>query len=118
MGQAGKRARHRHLGAGVSRGGGARGPAGASLRRRAGVAARSRRHHGGGARRRLYTNLITSGVGVTDQRLRQLADAGLDHVQISIQDSEPKSADLIAGYEGAYVRKRALASTWWPSSCR
>src|SRR6266446_6665426 len=57
----------------------------------------------------LYTNLITSGVGVTDQRLRQLADSGLDHVQISIQDSEPKSADLIAGYEGAYVRKRALA---------
>src|SRR5258708_19680592 len=57
----------------------------------------------------LYTNLITSGVGVTGQRPRQLADAGLDHVQISIQDSEPKSADLIAGYEGAYVRKRALA---------
>jgi PqqA peptide cyclase len=58
----------------------------------------------------LYTNLITSGVGVTDQRLNQLADAGLDHVQISIQDSEPKSADRIAGYEGAYVRKRALAA--------
>src|SRR5215510_47138 len=57
----------------------------------------------------LYTNLITSGVGVTDQRLRELADAGLDHVQISIQDSEPKSADRIAGYEGAYARKRALA---------
>jgi pyrroloquinoline quinone biosynthesis protein E len=58
----------------------------------------------------LYTNLITSGVGVTDQRLRELADAGLDHVQISIQDSEPKSADLIAGYVGAYARKRALAA--------
>src|SRR6266699_3090277 len=57
----------------------------------------------------LYTNLITSGVGVTDQRLHELADAGLDHVQISIQDSEPKSADLIAGYDGAYARKRALA---------
>jgi pyrroloquinoline quinone biosynthesis protein E len=55
----------------------------------------------------LYTNLITSGVGVTDQRLNELADAGLDHVQISIQDSEP---DRIAGYEGAYARKRALAS--------
>jgi len=67
----------------------------------------------------LYTNLITSGVGVTDQRLRALADAGLDHVQISIQDSAPKSADLIAGYDGAYVRKRARwRSTWWPSSCR
>jgi PqqA peptide cyclase len=58
----------------------------------------------------LYTNLITSGVGVTDQRLNELADAGLDHVQISIQDSEPTSADRIAGYEGAYGRKRTLAA--------
>src|SRR5580658_6486140 len=57
----------------------------------------------------LYTNLITSGVGVTDKRLNALADAGLDHVQISIQDAEPKSADRIAGYQGAYARKRALA---------
>src|SRR5580704_16461392 len=44
----------------------------------------------------LYTNLITSGVGVTDKRLGELFDAGLDHVQISIQDSEPQSADRIA----------------------
>jgi pyrroloquinoline quinone biosynthesis protein E len=58
----------------------------------------------------LYTNLITSGVGVTDRRLGELADAGLDHVQISVQDSEPKSADRIAGYDGAYARKRALAA--------
>jgi pyrroloquinoline quinone biosynthesis protein E len=58
----------------------------------------------------LYTNLITSGVGVTAKSLVALADAGLDHVQISIQDSEAKSADRIAGYEGAYVRKRALAA--------
>lgn len=57
----------------------------------------------------LYINLITSGIGMTDQRLSELADAGLDHVQISIQDSEPKSADRIAGYDGAYARKRALA---------
>jgi PqqA peptide cyclase len=57
----------------------------------------------------LYTNLITSGIGVTEKRLGELADAGLDHVQISIQDSEPKSADRIAGYDGAYARKRALA---------
>jgi PqqA peptide cyclase len=57
----------------------------------------------------LYTNLITSGVGMTERRLGELADAGLDHVQISIQDSEPKSADRIAGYDGAYARKRALA---------
>ena len=35
---------------------------------------------------------------------------GLDHVQISIQDSTPKSADHIAGYDGAFARKRALAA--------
>jgi pyrroloquinoline quinone biosynthesis protein E len=58
----------------------------------------------------LYTNLITSGVGVTDKRLGELFDAGLDHVQISVQDSEPQSADRIAGYDGAYARKRALAA--------
>jgi pyrroloquinoline quinone biosynthesis protein E len=57
----------------------------------------------------LYTNLITSGIGITAVRLGELADAGLDHVQISIQDSVPQSADHIAGYKGAFGRKRALA---------
>jgi pyrroloquinoline quinone biosynthesis protein E len=57
----------------------------------------------------LYTNLITSAVGITARSLGDLAEAGLDHVQISIQDAEPASADHIAGYEGAYARKRALA---------
>src|SRR5262245_1086819 len=52
----------------------------------------------------LYSNLITSAVGLTPQRLATLADAGLDHVQISIQDSEEKSADHIAGYNGASKR--------------
>jgi pyrroloquinoline quinone biosynthesis protein E len=58
----------------------------------------------------LYTNLITSAVGLPAERLRALADAGLDHVQISIQDSEASSADHIAGYDGAFARKRALAA--------
>ena len=58
----------------------------------------------------LYSNLITSAVGLTPQTLNALADAGLDHVQISIQDSEEKSADHIAGYDGASARKRALAA--------
>jgi len=58
----------------------------------------------------LYTNLITSAVGITSETLRKLADAGLDHVQISIQDSEPGSADRIAGYDGAFARKQALAA--------
>lgn len=58
----------------------------------------------------LYTNLITSGVGLAAKTLGVLAEAGLDHVQVSIQDSEESSADQIAGYEGAYARKRALAA--------
>jgi pyrroloquinoline quinone biosynthesis protein E len=57
----------------------------------------------------LYTNLITSGVGVTASTLESLVAAGLDHVQISIQDSEPDSADKIANYAGAFARKKALA---------
>lgn len=58
----------------------------------------------------LYTNLITSGIGLPVRRLEDLVHAGLDHVQISIQDSEPGSADRIAGYDGAYARKNALAA--------
>jgi PqqA peptide cyclase len=58
----------------------------------------------------LYTNLITSAVGIDANKLQLLAKAGLDHVQISIQDSETASADRIAGYKGAFARKSALAA--------
>jgi len=58
----------------------------------------------------LYTNLITSGVGLTATTLEALAEAGLDHVQVSIQDFAPQSADHIAGYKGAFARKTALAA--------
>src|SRR5256884_9598320 len=58
----------------------------------------------------LYINLITSAVGITDKTLGALTEAGLDHVQISIQDSENASADHIAGYDGAFARNRALAT--------
>ncbi len=58
----------------------------------------------------LYTNLITSAVGIGVETLRKLHACGLDHVQVSIQDSDPPSADRIAGYDGAYARKRALAA--------
>ena len=58
----------------------------------------------------LYTNLITSGVGLTGSRLQSLADRGLDHVQVSIQDAEQASADRIAGYEGGFVRKQEVAA--------
>ena len=58
----------------------------------------------------LYTNLITSAIGLTKETLGELAAGGLDHVQISIQDAEEKSADHIAGYGGALARKRELAA--------
>ena len=34
-----------------------------------------------------YTNLITSGVGLNETRVAELEGAGLDHVQLSFQDS-------------------------------
>jgi pyrroloquinoline quinone biosynthesis protein E len=48
----------------------------------------------------LYSNLITSGVLLDEARIRRLAQAGLEHVQISFQDSEPESANRIAGFAG------------------
>jgi len=57
----------------------------------------------------LYTNLITSGVGITTRTMRDLWEAGLDHIQVSIQDSDAVSSDHIAGYRGAFQRKHALA---------
>ena len=72
---AAERTRHRNLGAGVRRSRGAGRAAGASLRRRTRRAARSRRDR---RRRRiaagLYTNLITSAVGITAATLEKLAD--------------------------------------------
>jgi pyrroloquinoline quinone biosynthesis protein E len=45
----------------------------------------------------LYTNLITSGIGLNEQRLQALVSAGLDHIQISFQDSREEAANWIAG---------------------
>ncbi len=45
----------------------------------------------------LYSNLITSGVGLNEERLAALVHAGLDHIQLSFQDSAEGSANDIAG---------------------
>lgn len=45
----------------------------------------------------LYTNLITSGIGLSEKRLAALVDAGLEHVQLSFQGSRAELADEIAG---------------------
>jgi pyrroloquinoline quinone biosynthesis protein E len=57
----------------------------------------------------LYTNLITAGVLLSRARLEGLAARGLDHVQLSIQDIEPGSADRIAHYDGGHAKKREVA---------
>jgi pyrroloquinoline quinone biosynthesis protein E len=46
---------------------------------------------------KLYTNLITSGVGLDDDRVRALHDAGLDSVQLSFQSDLSDLSDEIAG---------------------
>src|SRR5436190_19651011 len=57
---------------------------------------------------KLYTNLITSGIGLDDNRLRALRDAGLDSIQLSFQSDEPSLADEIAGAR-AHERKLDVA---------
>ncbi len=54
----------------------------------------------------LYSNLITSGIAAPG-RIHRLAQSGLQHVQISLQDVDEAEADRIAGLGGAYARKRA-----------
>jgi pyrroloquinoline quinone biosynthesis protein E len=56
----------------------------------------------------LYTNLITSGIGLSEQRLQALVDAGLDHIQISFQDSREEAANWIAGAK-AHAHKLELS---------
>ena len=53
----------------------------------------------------LYTNLITSGVLLDEKRLRGLKDKGLDHVQVSFQDTDEANADRIGGYAGGHRKK-------------
>jgi pyrroloquinoline quinone biosynthesis protein E len=58
----------------------------------------------------LYTNLITSGVPLNQMRVDALAEAGLDHVQISFQDVDDVSGDRVAGMAGAQRKKREVAA--------
>ena len=57
----------------------------------------------------LYSNLITSAVLLTKDKLSALADAGLCHVQISFQGNEPIVADRVAGLKDAHKRKLEVA---------
>jgi PqqA peptide cyclase len=57
----------------------------------------------------LYTNLITSGIGLDNDRVGALRDAGLDSVQLSFQSDNADLADEIAGAR-AHQRKLAAAA--------
>ncbi|AXC14679.1 Coenzyme PQQ synthesis protein E [Acidisarcina polymorpha] len=55
----------------------------------------------------LYVNMITSGVGLTEERLALLVQSGLEHLQLSFQDIDEASANHIAGTR-AHALKLAL----------
>ncbi len=55
-----------------------------------------------------YSNLITSGYGLTEDKIIELKDAGLDHIQVSIQASTQELNDHLAGTE-SYQSKKQVA---------
>ncbi|SEA75776.1 pyrroloquinoline quinone biosynthesis protein PqqE [Rubrimonas cliftonensis] len=57
----------------------------------------------------LYSNLITSGVGLTEKTYAELVARGLDHVQLSIQGTDAETADRIGGYRGGFDAKLRVA---------
>ncbi|UXN71916.1 pyrroloquinoline quinone biosynthesis protein PqqE [Devosia neptuniae] len=57
----------------------------------------------------LYTNLITSAVLITKERLTEIADAGLAHIQISFQANDPALANRIGGFKNGHAKKLDVA---------
>jgi pyrroloquinoline quinone biosynthesis protein E len=57
----------------------------------------------------LYSTLVTSGLGLTRKRAEALRDAGLEHIQVSIQDSDTESAERIAGVSSVKQKRAAIA---------
>jgi pyrroloquinoline quinone biosynthesis protein E len=58
----------------------------------------------------MYTNLITSGVTLTEAAMAGLMDAGIDHIQLSFQDIDPANNDRIGGYPRAFEKKHQAAA--------
>jgi len=71
------------------------------------------------AQRELYTNLVTSGIGLSESRARALRDAGLNAVQLSVQGADIRVSRMIAGGD-FWTRKmdaaRAIQSAGLPLS--
>jgi pyrroloquinoline quinone biosynthesis protein E len=65
----------------------------------------------------LYTNLVTSALGLSARRAEQLRTAGLDHVQISVQADDPILSDRLAGtpsFERKIAACRLVRKLGWP----
>ena len=65
----------------------------------------------------LYTNLVTSALGLSRSKAEQLRAAGLDHVQVSIQADEQAVSDRIAGTPSFRRKIEAMAlvkELGWP----
>lgn len=56
-----------------------------------------------------YSNLITSGLGLTRAKVESFAEAGLDHIQVSFQASDPELNNAVAGSRKAFEQKLAMA---------
>jgi pyrroloquinoline quinone biosynthesis protein E len=56
-----------------------------------------------------YINLITSGVGLTEARIRALKLAGLDHIQLSFQDSTRELNDFLSSTRTFELKSQVAA---------
>jgi PqqA peptide cyclase len=56
-----------------------------------------------------YTNLITSGVGLNETRLQALKSAGLDHIQLSFQDSTKEMNDFLSSTRTFELKSKVAA---------
>jgi len=65
----------------------------------------------------MYTNLVTSAIGLSRPRAQALREAGLDHVQVSIQADEPVLSDRLAGissFDKKIEAARLVKELGWP----
>lgn len=56
-----------------------------------------------------YTNLLTSGIGLTEARIAALKDCGLDHIQLSFQDSTREVNDFLSSTRTFELKREAAA---------
>src|SRR5690606_4084075 len=56
-----------------------------------------------------YVNLITSGIGLNEQRIRALKEAGLDHIQLSFQDSTREVNDFLSSTRTFELKAKVAA---------